>query len=258
MDDLNKLNKNQIVLLTLLVSFVTSIATGIVTVTLIQQAPPSITQPVERVVLRTVEKVVESGEPRTIVKEVPVIITEEQLIVEVVGNASPSVVTITGSKVGATTTSVLSVGFVARADGLIVASNQITLEKEQVYKVKLANGKEVEASLVSDPTAKIAVLKLKEFTAVKPLSLSGEDLAVGQTVIAVGSTGVESSAVAVGIVSGVTKADEVNLGKIRTSAANIDNIGAPLLNVKGKVVGFSEGSSVALTQDAIKLAIDSI
>ena len=56
--ELEKLNKSQIVLLTLLVSFMTSIATGIVTVSLMQQAPPEITETVSRVVEHTVEKVV--------------------------------------------------------------------------------------------------------------------------------------------------------------------------------------------------------
>lgn len=257
MDDLNKLNKNQIVLLTLLVSFVTSIATGIVTVTLIQQAPPSITQPVERVVLKTVETVVREGKPETIVKEVPVIVTEEQLIIKVVNSASPAVVTIRGMANGTTTESVLSVGFIAAPD-LIVASAQADFNAKKTYKVVLADGKVVEASLVSTVGSRAAVLKLKEPTAIAPLELATEILAVGQTVVAIGSTGVNADAIAVGIVSGVTKADETNPSKIRTSAANIDNIGSPLLGVGGKVVGISEGSGIALGQEAIKAAIDAV
>ncbi len=51
------LNKNQIILLTLLVSFVTSIATGIVTVTLIDQAPAPVAQTINQIVERTIERV---------------------------------------------------------------------------------------------------------------------------------------------------------------------------------------------------------
>ena len=60
--DMEHLSKSQIVLLTLLVSFVTSIATGIVTVSLMDQAPPAIAQTVNRIIERTVEKVVSSGQ----------------------------------------------------------------------------------------------------------------------------------------------------------------------------------------------------
>src|SRR6185295_7741638 len=56
--DLEHLTKHQIVLLTLLVSFVTSIATGIVTVSLVNQAPPGVTRTINQIVEHTVEKVV--------------------------------------------------------------------------------------------------------------------------------------------------------------------------------------------------------
>ena len=59
--ELEHLNKTQIVLLTTLVAFVSSIATSIVTVTLMDQAPPGTTTTIRNVVERTVERVVQAG-----------------------------------------------------------------------------------------------------------------------------------------------------------------------------------------------------
>lgn len=56
--DIKELNKTQLILLAVLLSFVTSIATGITTVTLMQQAPASFTVPVTRIIRETVEKIV--------------------------------------------------------------------------------------------------------------------------------------------------------------------------------------------------------
>lgn len=56
--DIQDLNKSQLILLAILISFVTSIATGISTVTLMQQAPSSVTVPINRIVKQTIEKVV--------------------------------------------------------------------------------------------------------------------------------------------------------------------------------------------------------
>ena len=56
--DIKDLNKPQLIMLALLLSFVTSIATGITTVTLMQQAPSSVVVPINRVVRQTVEKIV--------------------------------------------------------------------------------------------------------------------------------------------------------------------------------------------------------
>jgi hypothetical protein len=56
--NIEDLNKSQLILLAILISFVTSIATGITTVTLMDQAPKSVTLPITRVVQQTVEKIV--------------------------------------------------------------------------------------------------------------------------------------------------------------------------------------------------------
>src|SRR3989338_9400060 len=89
------LNKNQIVLLTLLVSFVTSIATGIMTVSLLQEAPLEVTSNINRIVEKTIETVT----PATILtpqqKEVTtVVVKEEDLIIDSINKNIKSVVRI--------------------------------------------------------------------------------------------------------------------------------------------------------------------
>lgn len=89
--NLNELNPTQIVLLTLLVSFVTSIATGIVTVSLVNQAPPVVTDTIYKVYEKTVEKVVPSEQKATIVENTKtVIVSEEDFVIEAVNKNVPS------------------------------------------------------------------------------------------------------------------------------------------------------------------------
>ncbi|MFA5751394.1 MAG: hypothetical protein WC898_03850 [Candidatus Paceibacterota bacterium] len=76
--DIKDLNKSQLILLALLLSFVTSIATGITTVTLIQQAPDSVTVPITKVVRQTVEKIV----PVDNTPDVPVLSDDDKKLLE--------------------------------------------------------------------------------------------------------------------------------------------------------------------------------
>lgn len=55
--DIKDLDKKQYILLILLITFVVSIATGIVTVSLMNQAPKSVPQTINNVIQRTIEKV---------------------------------------------------------------------------------------------------------------------------------------------------------------------------------------------------------
>ena len=61
--DIKDLNKSQLILLTLLVSFVVSIATGITTVSLMQKIPTSASQTINRVIRETVNKVTQVEVP---------------------------------------------------------------------------------------------------------------------------------------------------------------------------------------------------
>ena len=187
MDDLNK---NQIILLTLLISFVTSIATGIVTVTLMDEAAPGITQTINRVVERTIERVV-PGEASvaTVIREVPVITTDQELVVGVVAAASPAVVSIADSS-GAP----LGTGFLATDKYWVVTADQIVPDggNAATFTVTLASGAKFTAALVSLPTAiGISVLRLERSIGgaepAKPLpflELTEEPVLIGQSVVA--------------------------------------------------------------------------
>ena len=76
--DVKELNKSQLILLAILLSFITSIATGIVTVTLMQQAPASVTAPITRIIKQTVEKIV----PSEVVNNTPALSEDQKKLLE--------------------------------------------------------------------------------------------------------------------------------------------------------------------------------
>lgn len=263
---MEELNKNQIVLLVLLVSFVTSIATGIVTVTLMEQAPPGLTQTINRVVERTIERVV-PGETKTttVIKEVPVLITEEQIIADLVQSASPAVVDVAS----ADGNQVLGSGFIVSKDGLVVTALHLLGTAPVVgqrFTIILEHGQKFDGQLMkSSSESDIAILQAdkKALTNLAPLTASSTATSTqawtalevtdtesfpGQTVVTLGATTEGSINVTGGIVSSlVTSATSSSITSIKTNAVNQSNLGGPVLNTKGKVIGVSviPGSAIA-------------
>ena len=96
--DLEHLTKHQIILLTLLVSFVTSIATGIVTVSLMDQAPTGVTRVVNQIVEHTVEKVIPSTQGAAVVTtEKTVVVKDDDLAAQSIATVQKSLVRITAA-----------------------------------------------------------------------------------------------------------------------------------------------------------------
>jgi S1-C subfamily serine protease len=117
--DIKDLNKQQLILLAVLLSFVTSIATGIVTVTLMQQAPTSVTVPINRVIQQTVEKI-QQVEGKTTVQTV--VVKEEDLVVDAISKNKSSIFTIQNDGVDA------GHGFAVNDKGIIVADAVLVSE----------------------------------------------------------------------------------------------------------------------------------
>lgn len=95
--DIKDLNKPQLILLALLLSFITSIATSITTMTLMQQAPAAITVPINRVVQQTVEKI-QQVEGKTITQTV--IVKEEDLVVDAIAKNQSAIFTVSKDVAG--------------------------------------------------------------------------------------------------------------------------------------------------------------
>ena len=119
--DVKDLNKPQLIMLAMLLSFVTSIASGITTVTLMQEAPQSIIQPINRIVRQTVEKIVPvEGKPTV----QTVIIKEEDLVVDAIAKNQSAVFSITKQALdeeGKTVEVSAGRGFAVSDEGIVVA-----------------------------------------------------------------------------------------------------------------------------------------
>lgn len=98
--DINELNKQQVVLLCILVAFVTSIATGITVVSVMQQSDEPITQTINNVIEKTVEKVVPVEKIVEVPKSVPSESERIKLAAQKGATSLVSVVDTQGAKYG--------------------------------------------------------------------------------------------------------------------------------------------------------------
>jgi S1-C subfamily serine protease len=254
---MENLTKQQIVLLTLLVSFVTSLATGIVTVSLMDQEPQGVTQTINRIVERTIEKVVEAPaqSASVITKETVVVSVDDMTVASVAKNSEAIIRLFTNSAFpGANaTSSFVGLGVVLSADGLAVTVADSIDPVNGDYEVVLPNKKRYQAKVVSmDAAERVAILKI-----IKPiddLSLftasslaSSKEIKLGQSVVAL--SGEVNNKVYLGAIASVFS-DNAPAGVAATTTAPISYIetnlsatgiiaGSPLLNLSGEVVGLA-------------------
>ncbi|OGG80560.1 hypothetical protein A3A39_01600 [Candidatus Kaiserbacteria bacterium RIFCSPLOWO2_01_FULL_54_13] len=241
--DMEELNKSQIILLTLLVSFVTSIATGIVTVSLMEQAPPAFTQTVNRVVERTVERIVPSGQTASTVvtTEKTVVVKESDLIVEAVKKMTPSLVQVYSQ---ASEPVFLGLGIVLDGSGSVVTDASILGEAVEVG-ISLSDGSRTTASVTSRSNdTGMAILQSATTTSDgKALSFTPAVISVGkpdlgQTVVVL--SGKSIPRIADGLVTALVPQAEGTGAVIDTNiSADFVMEGSPLVNTEGALLGVS-------------------
>lgn len=241
--DIEQLNKSQIVLLTLLVSFVTSIATGIVTVSLMEQAPPAIAQTVNRVIERTVETVTPStasGQTAATVvtQEKTIVVKETDLISQAVQKISPSIVRIYNNS--EENPAFLGIGVVLDTKGSVVSDSE-TLSGSD-YTAALPDGSRVRMFVnARDKASGFAFLQpatsTEQMPAWKPAAISSDRVVLGSTVV--GIAGKSIVRILPGVVTAMPEDTVIDTNIPPESILP----GSVIINTDGNVVGVSTGAS---------------
>lgn len=258
---MHDLTSQQIVLLCLLVSFVTSIATGITTVSLLEQAPDPVAQTINRVVERTIEKIVpgdqESGDSENSVttvttpeKEiVTVVVREEDLTIEAVQKNSSSIVRIYSINTNKVET-FAGLGLILDSSGRIITDKSIyNLYKKNLF----ARYNGVDYPLTYSKDAESPILAILNMTGIENVTLKpatfgeSQKLQLAQSVISL--SGKTDDTVSTGIITEFQKTDvgDTNaISGIMTSVnpANVIN-GSILINLQGSIVGMKISSHSA-------------
>lgn len=242
------LTKAQIVLLTLFVSFVASMATGIVVVTLMGQAPDPVNQTITNVVERTIEKIT----PTFVEKPgKTIIVKDEDLVVAAVEKTSRSTVALKyldtdGKRVP------IGVGTIVSDDGLVITdkgnfSNGLlsAVINGEVFTLEIVTANAADGSLVLGRLVPVSSatssVKFIPATFGNPWSVK-----VGQTALTIG--GRDAKTVASGLVTGLdthtttdkeTKVETTIIDGIILSQrlGGVSN-GAPIVMLDGSIVGF--------------------
>lgn len=264
---MEQLTKTQALLLNLLVTFVTSIATGIVTVSLLEQAPSTVTRTINRVVEKTVERIVPTNTGQATVVTEKVIVKAEDLTVKAVEENSQSMIVLRGTGVDGSELHA-GLGFIVSPDGIAVADRQSLAGADPASLLALYRGTAFPAAIISSETAHgFVLLKLhppkeepapaaatttenennkKSVPAFVPVRFT-DSSAVKSGQSAIFLSGRKGTSVVIGIVSDLvtetvqnsaTKKEDERLRAIRVSTPlSAESGGAPFITAEGTVAG---------------------
>lgn len=246
--DIKDLNKSQLLLLAVLLSFITSIATGITTVTLMQQAPTSFTAPVNRVIKQTVENI-QQVEGKTTTQTV--VVKEEDLVVDAIAKNQNSVFAVSKDGYDLEGKSIeipIGRGFVVASDGSVAFDGSQGGEKDTYY-LKNGSGK-FKADFIGKDSSGVSFLKIgvpvddkSKATYEVPSFGNLSQMKVGQKIIVMGNT----------IASSIYEGDN-NIN----AAVSKTNSGALVLDLDGNALGMAISSdttpfiSISTITDALK------
>ena len=249
---MENLNKNQLILLVLLVTFVTSIATGIMTVSLLQQAPVEVTRTINNVVEKTIQQVTPASVSKIIAPQTQnsqtttVVVGEDDAVISSINRNVKSIVRVEETDVNGYVT-FYGLGAVVTADG-VIATDRKDIPGDSVYSAKFSDGAEwklVPLGLDAKTNSMFFRVNLPPKTTYifSPAHIATIDLQLGQTVIGIG--GEANNATAVGRVLSLDMKNQTAgtttvkyIGAIETDAS-FKNIldGSPFFNLSGDLVG---------------------
>ncbi len=264
------LTKQQVVLLTLLVSIITSIATGIVTVSLMDQAPTGATHVINRVIEKTVEKVIPAQQGAAVITKETIVVKTEDQAVAVVENITPSLVKIFSKTESSAEEVFVGMGLVISRDGVIATDSSLVSATGGEYVIVTSTGTrhmvssvQIEedtlvARLIASSTPLVSAdlaTSTKQIKSVvwKPAVLAGSEvLKLGQSIITL--SGSENLSVSLGNIRALQEKENVagvkEITSIQVNADSYDTVtGGPLLNLSGEVIGLKVTLGVDGTKD---------
>jgi len=239
---IDELTKSQLLLLALLVSFVTSIATGIVTVTLVNQAPTDVIRTINREVQTIVEKVT-PGETKIIERIKESGPTEGDLVVLAVKKNKDATLLVKVDEV--TYHPAVSVSgsgaILTQSTGLLQDS-----EYELLWSVNTSTSSVLRAKVeMIDENSGVALLKIVpsgSSSGLPYVSLVGSAPALGERVFALGTTKDFGETVRLGNVTTIRTGSASSTPIVMTSvspAASINSM--PVFDLSGDLIGMYVG-----------------
>ncbi len=240
------LSKQQVVLLCLLVSFATALATGI---TIFSLGEGSTSDGGQNIVYQVIEKTIAQVASDSPVREIiPVVVPAPQApaqlsVSDIANKASASLVRVYVPVNGQNTPKFVTLGVVV-AGGKIIAADDPDLVQGTNYSTVLSDGKQYQIQFVKELGSGLALLTIQDKTAaasvpVLPI-ISSSALNIGANVIAVGATE-DNDVVSTGIIKEILSADQ-NSSKETTMITDFNPstaiAGLMLLDTNANIIGF--------------------
>ena len=135
-------------------------------------------------------------------------------------------------------------GVIYDESGLVLTAHHV-VESAETFNVVLNDGTKLRGRVVGRrPARDLAVLAVESTKELPAAKLGGDDLAIGQPVVALGSPFGYQASVTSGIISGLNRQLTIGsmtlTGLIQTDAAiNPGNSGGPLVDAKNRVIGIN-------------------
>ena len=231
---MESLNKHQLILLALLISFVTSLATGLVTVSLMDQAPTNIARTITQVIQQTVAQV-----PAGATSTAAVAIAVSDQVADATGRVMPSLVRLRDGDQGA----VSGLGLIVSRGGAIMVDKNL-MDKFNIPQAVFGNNTSVPVTIVRFQVGgDIAFVAPQRSVSIemKPISF-GSNPRLGSSVWSL--TGTSTYSLSQGIVTQIETDTNGSADLIRTSMPSTGLLpGAPLFDATGAIVGIATSNT---------------
>ena len=233
------LSKQQLILLALLVSFVTSLSTGIFTVSLMSQAPKSVMQTINQVVEKTIEKAVTPNGTAGIADTADSFLGKN--ISDVVVSVSKNLVKIANPEDNNT---VIGLGLILTKKGVVMADKS-TLAKANSYNIIFSDGSVAPMKVILSQNAGDIAFLMPEIGAkipnVTPISYA-DSVLIGEKVYYINGTstlilqdGLIVSAGSTGVLKMGNDSSPVHTNIL----VEKDSLGGILFDASGGIIGFN-------------------